>query len=779
MSVLGHKTRRDLARQRWQYLSIALTVFLGVVLFAASYDAYLNLESSYQQTYERLGFADVTITGGDSPALADRFAALDGVAAVSIRRQADIGIRVDENHQLLGRIVELPDGGQPAVNKVDVRSGAWPPDGDTTAVLVERHMGDHFDLEPGSRLEVRTGASWRPLDVAATAASAEYIWPARSRQDLLTSADDFGVIFTTTPLFDELVDKAVTQTLVRFTPPGDPAELVETLTADAFDMGASSVQLRVDQPSNAALQEDVAGFGELSFLFPMLFLGASAMATFILLGRVVRSQQPQVASLRANGLGARRIVIHYLGQGMTITMAAGVAGLIVGIAAGRLVTGLYTDAITVPDTVTGFHLSTVVIGLALAALTGAGAAALPALAAGGTQPATALRGMAPAGTGGRSFVERLVPPLRRLPARWRMALRGIARDRRRSYSTAIGVILALTLILASWGMVDTVDILLDRQFNQVQRQDAQLYLDPAADDVATAIAQTAGVEAIEQVEQASIIIASGDRRYATELIAFEPETEMHDFGSAGTPGDGVLAGRFLHALLGVDVGDMLLLAATESDASVELPIVGFVDEPLGTFVYAELTSLEGFSPDAGQSSVMLTFSEGTDRAVMRETLSAKPGVVAYVDGRSLYDTAQGLLSLFYAFVGVMLAFGSVMAFALIFNTASVNTSERSTELAALTVNGASSGQLARLLAAENLLLTILSIAPGLIIGYWVSATFMGSFSSDLFDFGLQMRSRTLVLSGVAVLAVSVLAQWPASRAVASLDVARVVRERSQ
>jgi putative ABC transport system permease protein len=69
--------------------------------------------------------------------------------------------------------------------------------------------------------------------------------------------------------------------------------------------------------------------------------------------------------------------------------------------------------------------------------------------------------------------------------------------------------------------------------------------------------------------------------------------------------------------------------------------------------------------------------------------------------------------------------------------------------------------------------------PGLIIGYWVSAAFMGSFSSDLFDFGLQMRSRTLVLSGVAVLAVSVLAQWPASRAVASLDVARVLRERSQ
>jgi ABC-type antimicrobial peptide transport system permease subunit len=120
-----------------------------------------------------------------------------------------------------------------------------------------------------------------------------------------------------------------------------------------------------------------------------------------------------------------------------------------------------------------------------------------------------------------------------------------------------------------------------------------------------------------------------------------------------------------------------------------------------------------------------------------------------------------------------------MAFGLIFNTATVNAAERSPELAAMKVNGASSAQLARLLAGENLLLTVLSILPGLVVGYTVSAVFMDSFSSDLFDFGLQMRGRTLLLSALAVLAVGALAQWPAGRTVTSLDVARVVRERSQ
>ncbi|MDH4279134.1 MAG: ABC transporter permease, partial [Acidimicrobiia bacterium] len=253
---------------------------------------------------------------------------------------------------------------------------------------------------------------------------------------------------------------------------------------------------------------------------------------------------------------------------------------------------------------------------------------------------------------------------------------------------------------------------------------------------------------------------------------------MHDFGT-GLPDAGLVAGRSLGALLDIDVGDTVTITRTDRLASLELSVVEFVDEPLGTMVYAEARTVESLTASSPTTSVLVSFADGADREVMRRRIAALPGVVAYVDSRSLYDTAQSLLSLFYAFVGVMLAFGALMAFALLFNTTTVNTSERSPELAAMKVNGASTGQLAKLVAGENLLLTALSIIPGLAIGYWVSAVFMNSFTSDLFDFGLQIRARTLILSAVAVLVVSALAQWPASHTIASLDVARVVRERSQ
>lgn len=779
MSVLHHKIGRDLRRQRWQNLAIAATVTIGVTLFAASFDAFLNLEASYNQTYERLAFADLTITGGDTEVFTERAMTTDGVTAVNVRRQTDNPIRIGGDHSLLGRVVEITDNTQPAVNKLDVLRGAAPDASTHPGVLVERHMADHFDIGPGSTIELLAAGEWTTHRVAGVVASPEYLWPARSRQDLLTTPDDFGVVFAPSSVFDQTAADPIAQALVRFEPGADTVGLNEQLEATALDLGASNVEARADQPSNAALQEDVAGFGELSFLFPLLFLGSAAMATFVLQGRLVRSQRPQIATLVANGLGTITVVRHYLVEGIVVSGLAGIAGLGIGVPLGRLVTGLYTDAISVPDTVTQFHLSTVLTGLALAIATGVVATAAPAFAAARTAPGAALQGRTPTGGGGRSLLERFVPPLGRLPARWRMVLRGVGRNKRRAASTGLGVVLSLTLILASWGMVDTVDVLVDRQFNQIQHQDAQLHLTTTSRSAIGAIEQVPGVARVEPVLELPVTVRSNGHGYATELVAFQSNTEMHDFGPGGLPAAGIVAGRSLASILDITVDDTITMTSATSGVTTELPVVAFVDEPLGTLLYTTLTdNLYALSQTEG-SSVLVTFTDNANRATMRTTLSDLPGVVAYIDSRGLYDSARNLLSLFYAFVGVMLVFGALMAFALIFNTTSVNAAERAPELAAMQLNGTTQGQITRLLAGETLLLTVASIIPGLAIGYWVSALFMASFNSDLFDLALKIRSSTLALSAAAILIVSVLAQWATARSVANLDIAAVVRERSQ
>ncbi len=197
--LLRRKRARDLRSSRWQVAAVLVTVVLGVMLFAASFDAYRNLTDSYQKTYDDLGFADLTVSGGDQQQFVSRARATDGVEALEQRTQADVPVQVSRTggseHTLVGRIVGMPASGQPSVNGVDVLSGRYLDPDDLTGVLVEKHMSDHFGLEAGATLTVLLADGPTTVTVRGTAASPEYLWPAADRQAIFSLPDEFGVMF--------------------------------------------------------------------------------------------------------------------------------------------------------------------------------------------------------------------------------------------------------------------------------------------------------------------------------------------------------------------------------------------------------------------------------------------------------------------------------------------------------------------------------------------------------------------------------------------------------
>ncbi len=796
--ILRRKLRRDLRRQRWQFVAVVLTIVLGVMLFAASYDSFLNLSASYEQTYERLAFADLTVSGGDQESTGALAGANPDVEAVSQRIQADVPFQVDAAAKLIGRIVGMPVDDQPAVNQVDVLEGTYLDPDRPNGVLIDRHMAEHFRLVPGDRVLVLLADGPTEVTMLGKVASAEYLFPARSRQDLITTPEDFGVMFVP----EDLAARAppptqIEQTAILYASAADRASLDAQLSSEARVAGAADITTQEDQPSNAALSEDLQGFSQLSFMFPALFLTAAGLATFIILNRIVRSQRAQIGTLAANGLASRIILRHFLSYGLVIGIVGSVVGVVAGVALGALITSAYTGFLEIPDTVRELHPITPIIGLVFGVVMGALAAWAPARAAVNTPPAEAMRGEAPPPTGRQSLVERAVPPLRRLPVRWRMTVRGIGRAKRRSLSTVIGVALAIVLILTSWGMIDTVQVLLDRQFDDIQHNDAQVFLAiPASAAVLAEIESVEGVAVAEGVLTLGATLRSESDQYATEMQGFEAGTQMHSFYTGSgeeipLPEEGFLAGSSIKGLLDVDVGDTVEVGFPSLDTSLELPVAGFVDEPLGTYVYMDrgalVDALGSAAPpvDAATltspevASAMVVYEDGVDADAVRDQLSVSDGVAAVITSNAIRDLMDDFLALFYAFVGVMLVFGGIMAFALIFNSISVNIAERASELANMRANGLAPKQINAMMSVENMILTLIGIPVGLVAGYWMASAFMSSFSSDLFKFELSMRPTTFLFTSLAIIVVTLISQRPGLRAVRRLDIATVVRERSQ
>ena len=387
------------------------------------------------------------MSGGDVAGFASFVAGQEGVDTVETRTVVDLPLDVSDT-KLLGRVVGVPASSQ--VNRLTLLSGDLPASGE---VALESHLADHFGLEAGSTIALLGADGWTRMPVSGVVASAEYIWPAKSRQEVLTTPDNFGVVFAPQADAASLAGTDQPNQTVVYYRDGEPNE---TLTSTLVDEASGAVEVftRAEQPSNSALEEDLTGFEELSLFFPILFLTASGMAAYVMITRLVHAQRDQIGIMLANGFSRRRVLWHYLGYGLVPGLIGAVPGAIAGSILARVITGFYTDIISVPVTVIETHPLTVVAGLGLGIVASLIAGFGPARSASRVVPAESMRGTAPSGGGGVSILERLIPALKRTPIRWRMGMRGIERNPRRTISTILGVVLSLMLVLVSWGMLE-------------------------------------------------------------------------------------------------------------------------------------------------------------------------------------------------------------------------------------------------------------------------------------------------------------------------------------
>jgi len=779
-TALHKKALRDLRRRLPQVAAIGATVMLGVLLFVASYDSFRNVQASYDRTYDRTHFADLTVTGGDSDTIAAAVHDAAGVERIATRTQADRPMAIGAT-KLVGRVVGMPTANGRGINEIDLIAGRLPDPARPDEVVVERHTADTFDLAVGKRIRVFDDTAWRDVTISGVVQSPEYLWPARNRQDLLGDPHAFAVVFAPESLARTLSARTTpNQALVEMAGSATQSDR-DRVTSLLRSAGAMNIEDRGDQPSNAALRQNFNGFRVMAVGFPAMFLSAAAIAEYLLLTRLIYTERPIIGTLLA--LGARRhaVVRHYVWYGGVVATVAALAGVLIGGVATSLYTKAYASLLKLPDTVIVHRIPTAAIGFALGLATGVIAGLIPAIAAARIAPAEAMRG-----DGVRPI---RIGPVTRASARWtlipvvfRMALRSLTRSRRRTVATMVGGVLALVLILASTSMLTSVRAMVDTEFDQVQRQDATVLVAPGANDVDAQLQSLPGVAVVEPAAIARVTVVVNGHPYPTSLTGLEPATVMHGFrnpdgASRSLPAGGVLAGAALANKLGVRVGDDLTVVPSTGPAR-SIHLAGLVDEPLGTALYSTNATARSIT-NAESNGYLLRFGNGADRDRVRATASGFSGVVAYTDNRAVENQLRSYLVIFWVFAGATLVLGALLAFTVIYVTMTINLAERTGELATLRATGAPIRRLTATVAIENIAVTLLAVPIGLAAGVGAGWLFLRSFNNDLFSLHLSVGASALTLAAIAVTAAAAVSQLPAARLIKRIDVAKVVRERSQ
>lgn len=780
MKTLTRKSLRDLRRFWPQTLALITITALGVSSLIALSGAYRDLSLSYERTYARLNFADTTFSLRAAPeSVLDEIRDLSSVEGATGRLVVDTGLYRPDGEIIQARLVGLPTA-RPSVNDVLLLDGSYFEDPDQMQVLVEAHFAEAFNLGPGDDVRPILDGQTETLTVRAVAASPEYLIVSPSRQRVLASARSYAVLFTPRRALQSLsgLEGQINNVVVTWRPGAD----VEAATAHVEELlepyGLASTIQRSDHPSHAALQLDLEGYREIAYAMPGLILAVAAFSLYMMLARLVRSQEREIGVMKSLGYPTRTVVRHYLGYALLVTAAGVVVGVPLGLTLARSTTEAYAAELGIPLVASQAYPDLILVSVLISAGMALLAGWLPARHAAKLAPASAMRAtpsQATPGLGSR------IGAVRRFPLELRFTLRNLLRNLTRTGTTAAGILFAYVLILMSWGMIDSMQFLLDHSFEEIERWDMRLgFAQPVPASMIDRIDSMDGVGEVQAILQLPGEITTSDGTEEVLLNALDEPDGLHrllpvpGYPAPDLSGNNAALIPSLAESLGLTRGSSFELSTPFGER--QFAYQTGVDEIYASNVYVPLkTALTMLDASAPVYSTLYLTTEPGAPADLKEHFYGLPGVTEVQREEDLRQGWQSLLGLFFTFMGVMMAFAAAMVFGLLFNTATINVLERGREFATLRSIGTDRGRIARLVQLESVALWLLTLPIGLILGHWTTVQMGQVFSGTLFSFRVVIATRSYILTALAILATMLLATWPSIRRVNRLDLAEATR----
>ncbi len=774
---------------------------LGVLLFVSTAAGYLDLRDSYADTRARLALADLHVAvAAASPAEVDRVRHATGVAEAEGRVVASLPIAAPRGASRVElRVMSLPDGGEPALDRVLLLSGALPRG--PGEVLLEKHLAAHFGLAAGDTIEVQAPGLSRALRVSGVAVSAEYLWVARDDGDPMPSPDAFGVGWMRRSALSDIASA-----IVAASPSGarglagldvaatarDNNQILVQRAAGAMNepvvraIGAAIGEARVlgavpsdELPGVRLLQMDVDGYKGMAAFFPMFFLGVGAFIVASILSRLVDAQRSIIGTFMALGVGRARVLGHYLAYALALGLAGSAFGAALGVASGRALTHEYAAELGIPFVTARLHGDLAAWGVLLGAGIPLVAGWLPAFRASRLAPAEAMRPPRPS-TGPLAKLSRRL----RAPLAVRMSIRAILGRPVRALGTALGVAAALVLVLTTGAMLDSMRATMNAIFHGAMAFDDCVDL-VAPMPAAAAVARLGAMpdaSAVEPVLALPVRISAGGRHDDAVLQGLPEHAALLrsiDLDGAPVPptAGGLVVTRAMAKKLGVGVGDEVRVSPLPAGPDATFRVSGLADAAMGSLASARLADAQrALGVEGLVTSAVVTAKPGR-AAALHEAVSKLPIAARVQDLAAMRAQTDALMGLGWAMLGTMLAFGVVLAAAILFNTATLSVVERARDIATLRALGRLMREIALGLTLEHALIALLGLALGLPLAVLATREVLALYSNDLFAFPFVMSRLTVATAAAGVALVLLFAQWPALRAVARAPLADAVRSR--
>ena len=538
----------------------------------------------------------------------------------------------------------------------------------------------------------------------------------------------------------------------------------------------------LDRGSNQGyltFDNDIRIIDALSDVFPIFFVLVAALVCITTMTRMVGEERTLIGTMKAMGYSTAVTMSKYL----LYAGSAALLGCVLGYFLGTLLIPFlvwFSYRIIYDYARLEFYFSPLMYALCLL-VTVPGSLLVTYLVCRRELrevPAELMRPKAPK-KGRRILLEYITPLWRKLPFLTKLSLRNAFRFPARVMMLLLGIGGCTALLVAGLGARDSIARISTYQYEEIMLYDLELDFDEgkfASDDEIAALWAEENAD-FALIRKESVTLGAQGREKSTRMIAAAPGAlrgliSLHDQnGELPFPAAGeIVVTRKIAETMSLRVGDSLTLT-TDGGETLTLRVTGVCDNYMRHFVFVDLADLSSARPNAA----LLRCGEGSDPAALGAALRGEEGV-NYV---SLTRQERGLMEDSMSSMNVLIALvvvcSGALAFITLFNLTNINIMERVREIATVKVLGFYPKETDAYVLRENMLLSVLGAALGLLLGKGLHALIIRALVVDNMSFDVRVTALSYALAFAVTMLFTLLTNAAMRRHLAAVDMAESLK----
>lgn len=781
--MLKKKMFRDIKQNLSQFITIFLMVLIGVMVYVGI-EAYMDgMTSAADNFYKNNNIQDLNVMGNLSDKDLDKIKSLDNVKDAEKKLVVNAIDKDNKDKTYLLSFIDsnniskfhIMDGEKFDVNK----KGTW----------VDNFYAEKNNLKVGDTIKIKYDTFTLEEKILGLINVPDHIYDVKDESELVPNRENFGFVYlsvneipesyikdlvmkemkiTDEKIFDKYVTNFNYKEYIPYNYIMVDVNKKKNVTSVKEDIednvsNAKAIVKIEDTLSYQRYQGEIDEGASYVGIFSGLFLFIAMLSVITTMTRVVKKQKLQIGTMKALGIKNSKIVMHYVGYGFFVSLAAAIVGIILGkYFIGTFFLNMEMDYFEVPNGVPVVkplsYLVAFLVVIVVSFIT-----YLTCRKELAKKPAEALRNEVPnVKVSSLNLSTKGIFKKLNFSSKWN--LRDILRNKFRTVTAVVGIVGCCMLIVCAFGMLNSMNHFIKLQFEDLYNFNYKLSLkENLKDDELKVLTDKYGDNTSETL---TIETKIGKEREANTIFVTNAGNLVRFQNENGkfikvNKNNGVYITRKLADQKNLKVGDTIKWHIYGVNKYYESKIVGLTKDPQVQNLTMTKEYLESLDIDYKPDSLYTN----TDLKGIKDIKN----VSLVQDINELKNSLESMLSMMKSMIMLIIVFAIGLGAIIIYNMGILSYSEKQYQFATLKVLGFSDKKIRKIFVQQNNWITVLSIIIGLPTGYYMTSWIFKSVIADNYDFSAYINLSTYLIAIIGTYLVSFIVSKMLSKKINKID----------